>query len=158
MPPAARERNRRGEGERLREDIIEAATALMERAGCDEGLTLRGTARAVGVSPQAMYLHFDDLTTLVLAVLGRCHALMSSVMEAAAAEWDDPVERVLARGRAYITWGMANPGLYQVMYEGRVQAVHEPGEVPPGRKVLWAVRDDVTAAMASGRIPEGDAA
>jgi AcrR family transcriptional regulator len=153
-----RERNRRGEGDRLRADIIAAATGLLEAAGTDEGLTLRGVARAVGISPQSVYLHFAGLEDLVLAVLDDCYAEMGAAMRAVAAAETDPVERVLAWGRGYLAWGGAHPGLYQVMYEGRVQTIRDAqhGD-PPGRRLLHWVRDDVRAAMDAGAIPPGDA-
>jgi AcrR family transcriptional regulator len=154
-----RERNRRGEGERLRAEILAATSRLLESAGSDEGLTLRGVAREVGISPQSMYLHFANLDELVLAVLADCHGLMGRELDAAAEAATDPVERILARGREYLAWGAAYPGLYQVMYEGRLQSVPEqdPDVLPPGRAQFYKVRDDVRAAMNAGVVPEGDA-
>jgi AcrR family transcriptional regulator len=153
-----RERNRRGEGDLLRAEILTATTRLLEHAGSDEGLSLRAVARAVGISPQSMYLHFPGLDDLVFAVLLESYARMAEELDAAAAAEADPVRRVLARGRAYLAWGDAHPGLYQVMYEGRVQSVREPeaGVEPPGRRILHAVRDDVAAAMTAGAVPPGD--
>lgn len=154
-----RERNRRGEGERLRAEILAATTRMLERAGTDEGLTLRGVAREVGVSPQSMYLHFANLDQLILAVLADCHGRMGAALDGAADAETDPVERILARGRAYLSWGGAHPGLYQVMYEGRLQSVPEqdPDVMPPGRAQFVKVRDDVRAAMNAGAVPDGDA-
>jgi AcrR family transcriptional regulator len=159
MADVRRERNRRGEGDRLRAEILAAATRLLETAGTDEGLSLRAVAREVGISPQSMYLHFGNLDALVLAVLADSHATMGAVLDAAAAAEADPVERILARGRAYLAWGAAHPGLYQVMYEGRLQSEPEqdPSVVPPGRAQLYKVRDDIRAAMTAGVVPEGDA-
>jgi len=153
-----RERNRRGEGDLLRAEILIATARLLEHAGSDEGLSLRAVARSVGISPQSMYLHFPGLDDLVFAVLVDSYAQMAGDLDAAAAAEADPVRRVLARGRAYLAWGDAHPGLYQVMYEGRVQSVREPeaGVEPPGRGILRAVRDDVAAAMTAGAVPPGD--
>lgn len=154
-----RKRNPRGAGDRLRADILAATAGLLEAAGSDEGLSLRAVARAVGISPQSMYLHFGSLDELVLAVLADSHGAMGAELDAAAAAEPDLVERVLARGRAYLAWGAAHPGLYQVMYEGRLQSEPEqdPTVVPPGRAQLYKVRDDVRAAMNTGAVPEGDA-
>jgi AcrR family transcriptional regulator len=154
-----RKRNPRGEGDRLRAEILLAATRLLEAAGTDEGLSLRAVARQVGISPQSMYLHFGNLDELVLAVLADSHGTMGAALDAAAAAEPDPVERILARGRAYLAWGADHPGLYQVMYEGRLQSEPEqdPSVVPPGRAQLHKVRDDVRAAMNAGAVPEGDA-
>ena len=57
MPPAvqtapspARRRNRRGEGDRLREEIITADSQMIGETGDDTALTVRGVARRVGIA------------------------------------------------------------------------------------------------------------
>src|SRR5712691_6873497 len=66
----ARQRNPRGQGERLRDDIIEAASRLLADPAAPP-LTLRAVAREVGVAATSVYLHFDDIESLVLAVADR---------------------------------------------------------------------------------------
>ena len=63
-----RQRNPRGQGERLRDDIIEAASALLADPAAPP-LTLRAVAREVGVAATSVYLHFDDIDSLTLAVV-----------------------------------------------------------------------------------------
>ena len=46
----ARRRNRRGEGDRLREEIVTAASQMIGEAGDDTALTLRGVARRIGIA------------------------------------------------------------------------------------------------------------
>ena len=55
----ARQRNPRGQGERLRDDIIEAASRLLADPAAPP-LTLRAVAREVGVAATSVYLHFDE--------------------------------------------------------------------------------------------------
>jgi AcrR family transcriptional regulator len=62
-----RRRNPRGQGDRLRADIIEAASRLLADPAAPP-LTLRGVARAAGVAATSVYLHFADTDELVLAV------------------------------------------------------------------------------------------
>ena len=50
MPEAMRERNRRGEGGKLRADIVAGATQLLEDTGSEDAVTLRAVARQVGIS------------------------------------------------------------------------------------------------------------
>ena len=63
-----RQRNPRGQGERLRDDIIEAASRLLADPAAPP-LTLRAVAREVGVAATSVYLHFDDIESLTLAVV-----------------------------------------------------------------------------------------
>ena len=49
-PPPARRRIRRGEGDRLREEIITVASQMIGETGDDSALTLRGVARRVGIA------------------------------------------------------------------------------------------------------------
>ena len=49
MTESVRPRNRRGEGARLRAEIVDAATALIDESGGD-ALTLRAVARRAGIS------------------------------------------------------------------------------------------------------------
>jgi AcrR family transcriptional regulator len=58
-PPAGPRRpNARGQGERLREEIISAAAQMLGDLADDEALSLRAVARAVSISPTSVYLYF----------------------------------------------------------------------------------------------------
>ena len=69
MRKSTRDRNRRGEGGRLREEILQAATDLLERGGNAEAVTLRAIAREVGISAPSIYGHFEDREAIVSAVI-----------------------------------------------------------------------------------------
>src|SRR3954469_6780992 len=72
--PPARGRNPRGQGERLREDIVSAALRMLDDLADDQALSLRAVAREVGIAATSVYIHFADRDALVLAALERCHA------------------------------------------------------------------------------------
>ena len=80
--PAARQRNPRGQGERLRDDIIEAASRLLADPASPP-LTLRAVAREAGVAATSVYLHFDDIASLVLAVSARRFGELVRLQDAA---------------------------------------------------------------------------
>src|ERR1700688_3951627 len=65
-----RRRNPRGQGDRLREDMIGAASRLLADPAAPP-LTLRGVARAAGVAATSVYLHFEDTDALIIAVAER---------------------------------------------------------------------------------------
>ena len=59
-----RPRSRRGDGGRLREEIIEAAREILAETGSLEGLTLRGVARrgaVVVVLAAGISLHYSGV-------------------------------------------------------------------------------------------------
>lgn len=58
-----RPRASKGDGARLREDILAASTMLLEHATVEP--SVRAIAQEVGVSPAAIYLHFPDKSTLL---------------------------------------------------------------------------------------------
>ena len=62
--------NARGQGERLRQEIISAAARMLGDLADDEALSLRAVARAVSISPTSVYLYFPDRDALVAAEEG----------------------------------------------------------------------------------------
>jgi len=99
----------------LRDALLQAAERVLERDGL-AGLTLRAVAREAGVSHAAPTHHFGDLTGLVseLAAIGfrQFNAAMASACDAATS----PLERALARPKAYVAYAQAHPGMYGLMF------------------------------------------
>jgi AcrR family transcriptional regulator len=114
----ARNRNRRGQGELLRRDIIDAALRMLNELGDDEALSLRAVAREVGIAATSVYIHFADRDRLVFAALEQCTAdLIRELDRAEASSGDDPVERLRARLRFLGAWTREHAGLYKVLHE-----------------------------------------
>jgi len=109
-----RQRNPRGQGERLREDIIEAASRLLADPTAPP-LSLRSVARAVGVAATSVYLHFDDCDALVLAVSARHFGDLVRLQDEAVAGLADPRARMHAAALSFCEFGLAHPGHYHVM-------------------------------------------
>jgi AcrR family transcriptional regulator len=119
-----RVRSRRGEGERLREDILTAVNQLLDEQGGDANLTMRAVAKRAGVAAPSIYLHFTDKAELVWAALTDKYEHVAAQM-AAAAELDngDPRQQLVAQAHAYCRFGLENPGHYRLMFEVRQPAV-----------------------------------
>jgi AcrR family transcriptional regulator len=154
--PTRRARSPRGSGERLRDDLLLAAEEVLARSGSEEPLSLRAVARAAGVAPTAVYLHFEDREALVYAVLERLFANLAEQRNAAedkaAAEGGDDWERLRARSHAYVRWGVEQPGAYRVLYEGRaLPSLSDPREVTFGQAMLDRTTELIEALARGGR-------
>ncbi|HEY3869940.1 MAG TPA: TetR/AcrR family transcriptional regulator [Actinocrinis sp.] len=143
-----RRRNPRGQGDRLREDIVEAAGRLLADPAAP-ALTLRGVARAAGIATTSVYLHFNDTDALVLAVAERHFGTLVAAQSAAREAAADPRDAVHAIGLAYCAFGLANPGLYQVMFGSPLPAVADITQIP-GRAAFEQRTDAVAAFLGSG--------
>lgn len=114
-----RTRARRGEGERLRDEILDAAERLLIETGNEEAVSIRAVAEAVGVTPPSIYLHFADKNELIFAVCEKHYDQFDRFMEAAAGGSDDPLESLRLRGRAYVQFGLDHPEHYRILFMGR---------------------------------------
>jgi AcrR family transcriptional regulator len=142
-----RQRNRRGQGERLRDDIIEAASRLLADPASPP-LTLRAVAREVGVAATSVYLHFADIQSLVVAVADRRFGELVQMLDGALDTEVTPRERVLAGCLSYCEFGLQYPGHYQVMFVAPLPAMETvPAEDMPGYRVFQQLIDAVAAAI-----------
>ena len=100
----------------LRDALLKAAETVLERDGL-AGLTLRAVAREAGVSHAAPTHHFGDLTGLVseLAAIG-FRQFNAAMAAAGAAAGSMPMEKALARAKAYVAYAQAHPGMYGLMF------------------------------------------
>jgi AcrR family transcriptional regulator len=117
-----RPRARKGEGELLRTDILEAAERLLLETGSEDAVSIRAVADATGVTPPSIYRHFEDKQHLLFEVCARQFDRLDDVIEAACAGIDDPLEAMRARGRAYVRFGIEHPEHYRIMFMGPAYA------------------------------------
>jgi len=116
-----RRRNARGEGERLRIELLDAATELMAEHGTIEGISLRAVARRAGVSPTAVYRHFDDHVDLLRESVARCWGNFYEAMLTARNSSTDPFDAFRAAGDAYVRFAIERQGEYRVLFSNRIQ-------------------------------------
>ena len=148
----ARERNRRGEGDRLRADIVVAAERLLA-AQPVEALSLRAVAREVGVTAPALYLHFADRRELVWAVLVHQFDGLTAATSAAMSRGADPRGRLREWCLAYCRFGLEQAGLYRAMFESwNAERVDLPLAELPG----YALRQGLLTAIAACGTRRGD--
>jgi len=137
----ARQRNARGEGGQLREDILEAAIALIEKAGSCEGVSLRAVAKQAGIAAPSVYPHFVDRDALLLAVLQKLFdELVELRTKAEEAAGGGAWERLRAGVFATVRFGLERPGHYKMLYEGRViSGLSDPKAATFGRAIQTRV-------------------
>ncbi len=152
---ASRGRNPRGQGERLRTEIIESTLRLLDELADDQALSMRAVARAVGVAATSVYIHFPDRDALVLAALETCHReLMDAIDKAAAAE-DGPVAELRGRLRCLGVWVREHPGLYKVLHES---TINQRNDMSFKRQLGERTTEAVQRCMDAGLAPVDDPA
>jgi AcrR family transcriptional regulator len=119
----ARERNRRGEGAKLRADILAAATEIVERTGSEEAVTLRAVARQVGISAPSIYSHFPDREAILNAIIDGAfidfNAAIKAASDAADRAGQGPLERLRAGSAAYLRFAAERPNRYRLLFGRR---------------------------------------
>ncbi|MEV6634331.1 TetR/AcrR family transcriptional regulator [Actinoplanes sp. NPDC051470] len=115
----ARTRNRRGEGARLRDEIVGAAVDLLDETGDQSAITLRSVARRVGIAAPSIYRHFPDQPAIMLAVVQQALTELEGELRAAmAAAGDDPRRQLYAVSHAYLGFAEKHPERYRSVFGG----------------------------------------
>lgn len=118
-PGTVRARNRRGEGGRLRDDIVAAAVELLEETGDESSVTLRSIGRRAGVAAPSIYRHFPDQPSIMLAVAQQAFAMLETELRSALDTADGGArERLFAVCGAYLGFADKYPGRYRTMFGG----------------------------------------
>src|SRR5882762_4553885 len=99
----------------LRDALLKAAETVLERDGL-AGLTLRAVAREAGVSHAAPTHHFGDLTGLVSELAAIGFRQFNAAMAAADTSGPSPLDKAMARAKAYVAYARAHPGMYGLMF------------------------------------------
>ncbi len=115
----SRRRNPRGEGSRLREQLVAATAEVLDEVGDADRVSVRAIAQRAGVSPTALYLHFPDRDALVAATVDAGFQAFNETLLTAAGGHEDPRAALAAMGRAYLRFTSAQPALYAVLFSAR---------------------------------------
>jgi AcrR family transcriptional regulator len=152
-----RQVNRRGQGDRLREELIDATVTLIE-ADTGERVSLRSVARQVGIAATSVYLHFPDVDHLLAAVVARAFDQLTVATTDAARATTEPAEELRARCRTYCRFGLDHPRLYQVMFQADLPlaSVAAGPANTPGRASFQNLVGAVQRCLESGAAPPHD--
>lgn len=148
--PRGRQPNRRGQGDRLRDDLVATASAMVESRG-SSGLSLRAVAREVGIAATSIYLHFADVDHLLAAVVERAFEQLTVATNEAASGAAGPAGELRRRCRAYCHFALAHPLLYQLMFQADLPlAFAGDPAATPGRRSFENLVAAVRRCLDSG--------
>ncbi|MGY1748952.1 TetR/AcrR family transcriptional regulator [Modestobacter sp. SYSU DS0511] len=134
--------------------LVDAAERVLVREGLG-AVTVRAVATEAGVAPMGVYNRFGSKDGLIAAVLVRG---FDGLRDAVTEDTDpDPVARLLASGRNYRRFALAQPQHYGAMFGGRPLPTEGTGElVAHASAAFEALVEHVRYAMARGALRDGD--
>ena len=152
------EERQREEKEQRRQSIIDAAARVLRDKGV-EALTMSDVADAARLSRSLLYVYFEDLDDIVLAVTLRgFEALHDRFVEAAAAH-EVGLWKIRAIGEAYVRFAHEEPVYFDLLarFEARTMdpdeaASHEAQCLAAGDRVIQIMTDTVQAGIDDGSI------
>jgi len=118
MAGSTRQRNVRGQGALLREEILAAAVRVVDASENVADVSLRSIAREAGVSTMALYAHFDNRDDLLAAVAELSWDQVSREISEQAQAGATPRERLLLGCRTYVGFAERFPLRYVLMVKG----------------------------------------
>jgi AcrR family transcriptional regulator len=152
--------------ERLRQATIDEIKQTARSQLAEQGLaavSLRGVARAMGLTPSALYRYFDGRDELIVELVADAFASLADTLAAAfaGAPAEDHAERWLAVARAYRHWAVEHATEYTLIFGPRTSEA----DTKTGRVVVELHRSVgvlfrcMAEAIAAGAIdPSGFAA
>jgi AcrR family transcriptional regulator len=149
-----RERRRRA----TVEEIKDTARRQIAESGA-ASFSMGAVARAMGMTPPALYRYFENRDALVAALVIEAYDSMGEAMEAAldGLPEDDHAGRYLALMRAYRAWGLAHPEALGLMYGASGTDVDLSGErleqfQRAVMRSMWAMVRVLLAADEAGQL------
>ena len=117
-PQTARQPNPRGEGGRLRGEILTAAAQILDATGDESAVTLRAVARTAGISAPSIYAHFSNRQAILLALVQDAFNDLTDHLRAAADSRTGPTVQLRATCDAYLAYAARQPQRYRLMFGG----------------------------------------
>lgn len=98
----------------MRDQILKSAHQLFLDKGFDE-VSIRNIAEAIEYSPATIYLYFKDKNEIVHALHQDGFKLLNQHFQPLA-KFEQPFERLIEIGKAYIKFATQNPGVYELLF------------------------------------------
>jgi AcrR family transcriptional regulator len=126
MAASTRRRNQRGHGALLRDEILAAATRLIDTAQNEAEVSLRGIAREAGIAAPSVYAHFADRDEVLLAVAEAGWKQVCDEIAEASKPGTTPRERLILGCKAYVSFAERHPLRYALMTQS--------ADIPPAAR------------------------
>ncbi|MCB1342323.1 MAG: TetR/AcrR family transcriptional regulator [Pseudooceanicola sp.] len=135
----------------LRQALVDAALDLIREKG-PTGFTLSEAAKQAGVTPAAVYRHFEGREDLIAEAARQGYEIFADLMQYA---YDKGQPSALAAfeatGRAYLAFARRYPGHYIAMFESGISVNRNPDLAAVARRA-WTVLEK-SAGDLSRHIP-----
>jgi AcrR family transcriptional regulator len=157
--PAAKarpHRARRGEGDRLRDEILDATEALILQSGNADAVSIRQVAQAIDRTPPSIYLHFSTKDALMQAVCQRQFDAMTERFRAVIEGVDDPVEQIRLMAHEYGAFALEHPEQYRVLFMSGIRTEAHDLDALRLRDCFGMLVVSVETALQQGRFVPGD--
>ncbi|MFG6500296.1 TetR/AcrR family transcriptional regulator [Sulfitobacter sp. 1A13191] len=110
----------------LRQALIDAALELIEQRG-PTGFTLSEAAKRAGVTPAAVYRHFEGREDLIAEAAHQGYDIFADLMDFAYQSGQPSALKAFeATGRAYLAFARKHPGHYIAMFESGISVNRTP--------------------------------
>jgi AcrR family transcriptional regulator len=139
-----------------KEQILAAARAAFDQEG-PEGLSMRDIAKKVGITPMAIYRHYENkqalIDTLVLDALGEWSAIVERIPPQAPLDW------INAIGEAHLDFALNSPRRYEAAFlTHTTKARRYPddflaGQSPAGTLQLRLIEELITEGVLKASSP-----
>jgi AcrR family transcriptional regulator len=133
----------------LRDALIRAGVAALDDGLGAADLSLRGLARAAGVSATAVYRHFPDKAALLgaLAEAGLDRLGATQQVAAQQAEAQGPLASFAASGSAYVRFALAHPALFRLIWSTAPTGDLFAASVADSHPAMTGLRNGIAAIL-----------
>ena len=140
----------------MRERIADAALAILESEGA-QAVSMRRIAQDVGVTPMAIYHHYDNREALLQALVYREIDEITARVARRALPEGQPGD-FIAAADTFVAYALERPHMFDYIYSAqRPRPVRYPEDFHAGKSAaLSALHDQVAAAMARGELRQSD--
>ncbi|MEM8534372.1 MAG: TetR/AcrR family transcriptional regulator [Chloroflexota bacterium] len=121
-----------------RDDIVQQRIAEIKRAAYQQlvekgtaGLSLRATARSLGIAPNSIYNYFPNLNNLITALIVDAFASLAEAVEKAgnSSSCNNHLERFIKVLQHYRIWALSHAIEYQLIYGNPIPGYEAPANI-----------------------------